>query len=394
MAKSSKLNRQWWFRLHSWAGIKFSLLLFFVSLTGTLAVFAYEIDWLLTPELRVEQPLEAHVRPAGELLAAAHAANPSWTVSSLNLGLPGFMAAEAIARDETGELQRIYLNPYTAEVIGVARWFNAHRFLRQTHRHLMLPLKWGLTIVGLLSIPLLLSFIAAFPIYKKWWRGFAKAPKSGDTPRRWWGDLHRLLGVWSLPFIALIAVTGLWYLIERWGGGAPSATSLLPELSATPQPQDAASLTPAIDKALAQNPGFTLKRILVSEGKPLLLQGQDSALVVRNRANTIALDAHSHTVAGQVKGEQLSAHQRIAEAADPLHFGTFAGYFSKIIWFVWGLAMTILSGSGVWLCALRLGSRRKGPNPQAAWRLIGHSRWLQLALVLASLGLTLPFIFA
>lgn len=356
-------------------------------------MFAYEIDWLLTPELRVEAPANGTQRPAGELLAAAHAANPDWTVSSLNLGLPRFMAAEAIARDESGELQRIYINPYTAEVTGTAPWFNAHRFLRQTHRHLMLPLKWGLTIVGLLSIPLLLSFVSAFFIYKKWWRGFAKTPISGDTPRRWWGDLHRWLGIWSLPFIGLIALTSLWYLVERWGGSAPSATSLLPEAEVQAQPQDAARLTPAIHQALAQNPGFELKRILVLKDKPLLLQGEGSAVLVRDRANTIAVDANTQTLIGQVKGEQLSLHQRIAEAADPLHFGTFAGYPSKIIWFIWGLAMTILSGSGVWLCALRLGSRRTGPAPRAAWRLIGHSRWLQLVLILASLGLTLPFIF-
>ncbi|MCP8899425.1 PepSY-associated TM helix domain-containing protein [Gilvimarinus xylanilyticus] len=390
------MNRKQWFSLHSWAGIKFSLLLFFISLTGTLAVFAYEIDWLLTPELRVEAPADGKERPAAELLAAAHTANPDWTVSSLNLGLPRFMAAEAIAQDKSGELQRIYINPYTAEVTGTAPWFNAHRFLRQTHRHLMLPLKWGLTIVGLLSIPLLLSFVSAFFIYKKWWRGFAKTPTSGDTPRRWWGDLHRWLGIWSLPFIGLIALTGLWYLVERWGGSAPAATSLLPEAAAQAQaqPQDAAKLIPAIEQALAQNPGFKLKRILVLKDNPLLLQGEDTAILVRDRANTIAVDANTQTLIGQVKGEQLSAHQRIAEAVDPLHFGTFAGYSSKIIWFIWGLAMTILSGSGVWLCALRMGSRRKGPNPRAAWRLIGHSRWLQLALVLASLGLTLPFFFA
>lgn len=318
MAKSS--NRQWWFRLHSWVGMKFCLLLFFVSLTGTLAVFAYEIDWLLTPGLRVEQPPGAQPRPAGELLAAAHAANTKWTISSLNLGLPGFMAAEAIARDEAGELQRIYINPYTAQVIGPAPWFNIHRFLRQSHRHLMLPLKWGLSIVALLSIPLLISFVSAFPIYKKWWRGFAALPQGGTSARRWWGDLHRLLGVWSLPFIGLIALTGLWYLIECWGGAAPSATSLLPEINTLPQPRDAETLTPAIDKALAQHPGFKLNRILINKGKPLYLQGQSSALLVRDRANTIALDAHTHTIVGQVEGEQLNIHQRIAEAADPLHF--------------------------------------------------------------------------
>ena len=32
----------------------------------------------------------------------------------------------------------------------------------------------------------------------------------------------------------------------------------------------------------------------------------------------------------------LSAHQRISEAADPLHFGTWGGLASKLVWFVFG----------------------------------------------------------
>lgn len=54
--------------------------------------------------------------------------------------------------------------------------------------------------------------------------------------------------------------------------------------------------------------------------------------------------------------------------------------------------MTILSGSGAWLCALRLGNRRKGPDLRRAWQLIGQSRWLQLALILTSLTLGLPLL--
>src|SRR5688500_19048393 len=40
--------------IHNWLGLKLFLVLSVVLLSGTLAVFRYEIDWLLYPDLRVE----------------------------------------------------------------------------------------------------------------------------------------------------------------------------------------------------------------------------------------------------------------------------------------------------------------------------------------------------
>ncbi|HEV7233138.1 MAG TPA: PepSY domain-containing protein, partial [Sphingorhabdus sp.] len=48
----AKRGRLWW-HVHQWVGFKLSLLLGFICLTGTLAAFSSEIDWLLTPSLRV-----------------------------------------------------------------------------------------------------------------------------------------------------------------------------------------------------------------------------------------------------------------------------------------------------------------------------------------------------
>ncbi|WP_347331135.1 PepSY-associated TM helix domain-containing protein [Marinimicrobium locisalis] len=389
MASASKSRRRLWFSLHSWAGMKLSLLFFFVSLTGTIAVYAYEVDWLFTPAMRVQAPSpDAERLPAGTQLAAALQQHPNWTPSFFHVNLPGYMASELIAKDEEGELRRVYINPYTAEVQGVADWFNAHRFLRQAHRHLMLPLKWGLTIVALLSIPLLLSMISAFPIFKRWWRGFFKLPQSTDPPRRWWGNLHRWLGLWSLPFILIIGLTSFWYLIEQWGAAAPSAASALPPPpEAGPLPREAAPLNRALEAALAQWPGYRLESLFFrGDNQPVVLQGQDSALLVRPRTNILLLDPAAGEVLGQFRGEQLTAHQRIAEAADPLHFGTFGGQPTRFLWFLWGLMLTLLSASGVWIYALRLAPKAATSRWRTLWR--GQLlRWPQLALVLTCLTL-------
>src|SRR5690606_37102551 len=120
-------------------------------------------------------------------------------------------------------------------------------------------------------------------------------------------------------------------------------------------------------------------------------------------------------VLGRLSGEQLSAHQRIGEAVDPLHFGTFGGQITRLLWFVWGIMLCALSASGAWIYALRLSSRipRRAGKPELSetelrpfnavnapqsfdrtalnWRQIWRGmtlRWAQAALVLGCLGLT------
>ncbi|ROQ17069.1 MULTISPECIES: PepSY-associated TM helix domain-containing protein [Marinimicrobium] len=409
-------GRRRWFNLHSWVGLKFSLLFFFVSLTGTLAVYAYELDWLFTPALRVQAPESgegAERQPPGTLLAAALKEYPGWRPSFMYLNLPDYMAAELIAVNEDGERRRIYVNPYTAEVQGHANWYNAHRFLREAHRHLMLPLQWGLTIVTLLSFPLLLSMISAFPIFKRWWRGFFKPPKPRDPPRRWWGNLHRWLGLWSLPFILVIGLTGIWYLVEKWGGAAPAAgAELRPLPEANALPRDADTLNRAIERALKPWPEYQLDSLwFPGENQPLILQGQEKALLVRPRANTLLIDPTTGESLGRVHGEQLSLHQRIAEAADPLHFGTFGGQPTRFLWFLFGLMLTTLAASGTWIYSLRLTSGRShrsrragkpkgapavphlsGVVPRSPWRTLWQGQllpWPQMALILTCLILAL-----
>lgn len=246
------------------------------------------------------------------------------------------------------------MDPYNGDVRGDSPWFNAHRFLRQAHRHLMLPVAWGVPVVCLAALVLLVSFATSLVIYKRWWRGFRRWPRRNDR-RRFWGDVHRLCGLWTMPFLLVIAASGVWYLVESLGGEAPP---LLADIASPSVPPSAAVAVADID-ALVQAGQRVFPELAISEVQPggpagpLALRGQAQAWLVRPRANTVLLDPGSGKVLARLDARDLSLHQRISEAADPLHFGTFGGMWTKSLWFALGLALSAMSGTGVYLYGLR-----------------------------------------
>lgn len=358
-------GRRLWFDLHSWVGLKLCLFMGFICLTGTLAVFATEIDWLLHAEMRVT-PGETQAS-WGQLIGAAQKAYPEWALEGVAAPHASRFAAVAQMRTPEGRRRFVWIDPYRGQVTGDTHWFNTHRLLRNTHRHLMIPTKYGVPLVAALSIPLLLSFISSFFIYKRWWRGFFSWPRA-DRPRRMWGDIHRLFGVWSMWFVALIAITGGWYLVESLGGDAePPAKIVLPTEGKTPAPVDPQAIDRAVATLQQHWPELHVRGAQPSlDGQALLLEGQASAWLVRDRANVVGFDLHDGRLLDRRDGRDMTLHQRIAEMADPLHFGSFGGWPIRLIWFLFGAALTTLCFTGVYLYGLRVADALRSMRRRSA----------------------------
>lgn len=345
-------GRRVWFDLHSWLGLKLCLFMGFVCLTGTLAVFSQEIDWLLHPPMRVADGGEQ--AGWGDLIHAAQSAHPDWELEGVTTGHTRLFAARAQMLRPDGRRRFVWVDPYTARVTGDTAWFNTQRLLRNTHRHLMMPTAWGVPLVAALSIPLLLSGLSSLYIYKKWWRGFFKWPDA-TRPRRLWGDVHRLAGVWSLWFVLLIGATGAWYLVESLGGDAPAAPiARLKPAGETRQPVDPVAVNAIAAIAAQQWPDFRIRGAMPTpDGSKIVFIGEAQAVLVRDRANNMAFDLQTRGLIAQHDGRDLGVHQRIAEMADPLHFGSFGGWPIRLLWFLAGVLLTSLCFTGVYLYGLR-----------------------------------------
>ena len=381
-----KAARTWW-KVHQWVGLKISLFMTFVLFTGTLAVVSAELDWLLEPSMRVA-PSSVEGPVAWADIAASAARQPGVAkVSAIGAPVASAFAAQVTVERDDGSLAFVYAHPSTGEIQGHGSWVNAGRVLRNMHRHLNLPVKYGVPIVSSLAFLLLVSLVTSFVVYKKWWRGFGK-PLRGRDARTWWGDFHRLAGVWSLWFIALIALTSVWYFAESLGLDAPPAPRVELE-QADPEPGAASyDLAASFAAAEAAYPGLVVQRVTLPDGDSPLLQlhGDFEAVLVRPRANAVWVDARSAEVLLTTDGRDMNLHQRIGEMADPLHFGNFGGYWTKIPWFLFGLALTALSVSGAAIYSLRIARKRAAEvrvsrGFAGMWHGMGRWRWLSVALL-------------
>lgn len=329
------------------------LVMFVICWSGTVAVLSHEIDWLLNPLLRVTP--QERVAGWGELHRAAVAAYPQARSVSLEAPkYPGF-AAVAVLDLPAQDYVRVYLDPHTAQVLGQTSFFNVQRFFRSLHMSLFDPFgrMLGYWFVSLFGFVLLALAITPLVFYRRWWRGFMVVPGAGRTPRTTWSTMHKAFGVWGLWFTLLMGLTGAWWTFEYAGGdlGYPEP----PELQA----HDTAA--PDLDRLMAAAsshwPQFDAKTLYLPDpgsAEPLHVVGQADAWLVRDRANWLRLDPATGAILAQQRAEQLPWPARWIDTVDPLHFGDFAGLGVKLIWFVFGLALSGMALTGAYLHYQRL----------------------------------------
>ncbi len=368
------------YRLHSLFGLKLSLLLAFVCLTGTLATVSHEIEWLFQPQVRATEGTTRW----GAMWDAARAAHPDgWVrgIGAYDRSDTGYFAKAAAVALPDGREITVLVDPGTGNVTGEQVGVTFHSFMRGLHYYLFTPGDWGFYLVAALGFALLGSLITGLIVYKRFWKGLWRRPRLQRDARTWLGDLHRLGAVWAIPFTLIIAATSIWYLLERdllaWETQPPAAAPLrtMP---------DGVTVDRWVGTAQAAMPGLKVTGISLpwSDGDPVVVQGQWRAWLVRERTNAAFIDPVSGKLLGLRVADQLPASERWVHTADSLHFGNFAGLGTKLLWVAFGLVLTGLAATGAIIHGKRLAGAERTSAVQS-WRTsLGYALLPSLALIL------------
>lgn len=348
------------FKIHSWIGINLSVLFFVVCFSGTLATLSHEMDWLFVPSMRVvpqdefasKNTIAANLKeylPNSKILYWERVEEP--------------YLSNIIHMNVDGHRRYIFANQYTGEIQGMAN-LTFQRYFRDLHYYLFIPLRQiGNYIVLVFAFLLLVSLVTALYFYKNWHRKlFVLTTDKG--PLVFFRSLHRLVGLWSAPMIIVFSLTGIWYFIERAdiGNISHNINQELPPIGivdTNDYRSDQFSYDIDYDLAIriAQNeiPGLDIGEVIppLAADRPLYLNGKSEVKLVRSRANRVYLNPYDYSVIHVQKAENENTVSWINDIADPIHFGYWGGLATKIVWFVFGITISGLILTGIWVSLKR-----------------------------------------
>lgn len=384
------MNKKKWYAWHSLAGIKLSILICFILLTGTLAVISHEIDWLFNSSQRVLPPVSSSDINWSKVYQSAYKQDDTSLIKSINAPVDNWFAVEVIRVNDQEQRYREFYHPVTGQYQGKGRWYNWQRFFRMSHRHLMMPTIYGVTIVGIVGLVMFFSLISGFFIIPQWWKAFFRKPRINNR-KTFWNDCHRLFGLWGSWLLFTVCITGTWYLIEVWGGNASFPEQDIPVINKVDQVifKTSQAIFETTIKSVSTYHDLSIKRIVLptSEEHIIIVQGQNDTVLVRDRANNVIFDSINGQYLSRRRAHEQSMHVRISEAADPLHFGVWGGIYTKILYFIFGSILCALAISGTYLYGLRhYKSQRNEFNLvrktwKASWLGTGHWKWFSIVVI-------------
>ena len=349
---------------HRWSGISAGLIIVLVGVTGSILVFEDELDVALNPALYVAQPDGLRL-PLDEITSRAVRTHPGWKpafVSRLD-DAPGRTLTVTL-RDAGGNERQVFVNPFTAEIVGERSSLSSLALIRRLHGDLTLG-GIGENALGLLSILLMAMFTVGLVL---WWPRKERLPEALSVKwdggsRRVIRDLHNAGGVYMFVFLFLSAVTVppiVWKLTAPEVG--PPASTAAPQSAtgnAGPRMQAQSGGPPpsipwqaAADAALEAVPDSWLGFILRPLGpQPFYLirvfppgenavAKQTTVFVNRYTGEIIRLSAP----AAPTWTSLLSA-----DFAASLHSGAIAGLPGRLVMFVAGLFFPALFATGFYL---------------------------------------------
>ncbi len=360
----AKLSNRFWFQLHGWFSLPIWLIFCFVCLSGTIAVFSHELTWLTNPAARASNPDQLPAKPVAELVQLVQQAYPDADISTVMVFEP-YLVNAVIFTDHDKPFAIAYVNQYSGDIQEINQGITFISFMRSLHGWLLFPWQNGYSLgyylVSAMALVMLGALVTGLIIYKNFWHSFTRPRlRLQQGKRTILTDLHRLAGVWSIWFLMVMSATGLWYLVQAvmWHADidiephAPLvAVTDLPAGHATPP----VSFAAAMQIAQQRFPDFQPSYLMLPEHNRDMykLMGGGRHIFYDNMAYSLAINPWSGDIAYEKSPASMTALQTVLHIADPLHYGTLGGLWTKAIWFLFGLILSGMSITGFMLWGSR-----------------------------------------
>ena len=213
MEKSFTQRMDW---LHTWFGLVLGWLAFALFLTGTLAVFWFEIQHWAQPELHGTKMLspEATVQYSVDYLQKVAPDSRRWAVTLPDLERHPLLVLNWLDENNAQQFARLVPDGSGRKVTTVT---NGGRFFVDFHWTFNREVpdlqgrtfRWTYMLSGFVGMAFLICMITGLVVHKKIFRNFFTFRHDAKSPQTRWLDAHNVLGVISWPFQFMIVLSGL-----------------------------------------------------------------------------------------------------------------------------------------------------------------------------------------
>ncbi|MEH3121636.1 MAG: PepSY-associated TM helix domain-containing protein [Sphingomonas phyllosphaerae] len=364
--------RQTMAALHTRSGLLPGWLLYAIFLFGTTAFFQSEISAWMTPEVRDAPVTRKALDRAWAFLNEKAPDAERWMIS-----LPGGMRPELFSvswiprEDASARHGEVVLDMVTGHEVTV-RETRGGNFLYRFHFDLhYIPVAWSRLIVSIAALAMLVGILSGVIIHKKIFGDFFLL-RFGKAQRSWL-DAHNVTAVLALPFHLMITYTGLvtlLFTLMPWAISAnyPSVDAFYEALHETGPRQEAtgkhAALLPLpilIDRAARiygdarpssitiDNPGDASATVVTWPRDDTIFRGH-GAISFSGVSGRLLYEARQTAAASATKGVMIG-----------LHAGRYSGPVLRWLYFLSGLAATMMIATGLVLWTVK--RRLKLPDP-------------------------------
>ncbi|KQQ73068.1 peptidase [Xanthomonas sp. Leaf131] len=404
--------------LHTWCGLTCGWLLCAIFLTGTLSVFRDPITrWMqATPALpsatRHAALPESTLVPRA--LAQLRQVAPQARLWRITLPAHPGEALTLFWRTSDGQDQasmdpgsgEMLPSPWGRQTEGGRHFMSFHYTL-----HGGIPGYW---LVGWVSMCGLIALVSGVIVHKRIFLDFFTfRPGKGQ---RSWLDAHNATAVLTLPFLLMIVYTGLAYFYTSYMPAPLQAVYGSDEDAHTRYADDLSPALPvtsaddnAVNRVRAYLPELVQRAAVLNDGpaQTLVIErpeqpGSKLRVIARvaatgssrrllNPASSVVFDANSGALLEQhadASPTDVQA-QDVEEAIKTLHVAGFGGWTSKWLYFICGLAGTLMMATGTLLFSIK---RRRRSEQEFGAATAGIYRVVEALNVAALAGTALASI--
>ncbi|QKQ73072.1 PepSY domain-containing protein [Nostoc sp. TCL240-02] len=348
-----KKLRNFVFTLHRYIGLAVGLIAIIVGLTGSLLVFHSEID-------NFDQHLQSGIiRPQGKQLPVEVVLNNVKKIYADQLGvkfqrfyLPTKPNESMTVILKTKEIDwlPIYINPYTGAILN-----SKPSLIQKMFFDVIYPLHYALLggdiglkfvgVIGLLIAILSITGIFLWPGWRRLISGFKI--KWNGHPKRVNFDIHKVAGFITVVFLIFTFFTGFcWNFSEFVNPIIYAITFSKPQPNLVSVPiagKSPLGLTDQLKTAQAALPDASLSKIYFP-GQPEEILAFSFKL--KEDYSDVSLDQYSGKVLQVSSSLKVSLGDRILNSFTPLHYGTFGGLSTQILYVFVGFSPLILFITG------------------------------------------------